>query len=61
MCWGEDYWFTVVLKYKCGTSGGGTSSSVEDADQQNRGFRVKDIKEEESEDEDRLCTATVCG
>lgn len=51
----------MVLKCKCGTSGGGTSSSVEDADQQNRGFRVKDIKEEESEDEDRLVTATVCG
>ncbi|XP_060772249.1 zinc finger protein OZF-like [Neoarius graeffei] len=37
---------------------GGTSDSMESVDQQ-RGFQSKEIKEEESEDEDYLCTTTL--
>ncbi|XP_053344616.1 uncharacterized protein LOC128514784 isoform X2 [Clarias gariepinus] len=36
---------------------GGTSNSVEKIDEQNKGFEIKHIKKEESEDEDYLCTA----
>ncbi|XP_053470711.1 uncharacterized protein LOC128601488 isoform X2 [Ictalurus furcatus] len=40
---------------------GEASSPVENIDQQNRGFEMKYLKEEVSEDEDYLCTTTVCG
>ncbi|GAA6070616.1 zinc finger protein 154-like isoform X1 [Tachysurus ichikawai] len=40
---------------------GEASGSVETMEQHNRGFQMKCVKVEESDDEDYLCTTTVCG
>lgn len=48
------------FKRSCGVSGGDASNSVENFEQQNGGFQMKNVKEEESDDEDHFCT-TYCG
>lgn len=50
----------MSLNVNDGLSGGGTSTTVENVEQQ-KGFQSKDIKEEELEDEDYLCTTPVWG